>query len=68
MAKQYALPVRPMEFHFTKVFTQKTCLFEPGDRFEDKITFPSLSGFVRWARDINALNALGKVEYRVEVY
>ncbi len=58
---------RPMTFHFVKVFTKKTACFEPGDRFEDTITFVELSSFASWARDVNAANAKGKVPYRVEV-
>lgn len=62
-----ATPKRPLVFHFTKVFTRETPAFQPGDTYADTITFPALSGFVAWVRDVNAANAKGKVPYRVEV-
>lgn len=58
---------RPMTFHFTKIFTEETPAFQPGDKFADTITFPSLSSFTAWVRGVNKNNAKGSVPYRVEV-
>jgi hypothetical protein len=59
--------MRPMVFHFTKVFTKETPCFLPGDTYEDTVTFMALSSFTLWCKDINAANAKGKLPYRVEV-
>jgi hypothetical protein len=58
---------QPMRFEFTKVFTEETAAFKPGDTFEDFITFVELSSFVSWVMDVNAANAKGKLPYKVRV-